>query len=164
MHLFCCRWHRQPSSRKLCEPNNTKQTKQDLSTKEFKSRRGGWCQTGEDFPFFEVAGLTLFHEMTHMHMIGQSAGLTARPDPDGYDSAGTVDIYVKGGDDDRKKYKDKDPWQAARELKRLWDVYDGDDKAYKPTTPTIENAESYAAAALEFYFLGRCEWDVILPK
>ncbi|KAF2854224.1 hypothetical protein T440DRAFT_388707 [Plenodomus tracheiphilus IPT5] len=142
---------------------DTVQTKQDLDTKKVGSRRGQWCQTGESFPFFEVAGLTIFHEMTHLHDVGQRAGLTARPDPDGYDSAGTVDVYIKGSDDDRKHYDGKEPWQAARELKRLWDVYNGDNSQYKPTTPTVENAESYAAAALEFYFLRSCEWDVILP-
>jgi hypothetical protein len=142
---------------------NTVQTKQDLDTKKFETRRGGWCQTGEKFPFFEVAGLTLFHEMTHMHEVGQKAGLTARPDPDGYDSEGTVDVYVKGGDDDIKQYDGLEPWQAARKLKTLWDTYNGDNTKYKPTTPTIENAESYAAAALEFMFLGMCKWDNILP-
>ncbi|KAI0855745.1 hypothetical protein F4860DRAFT_529995 [Xylaria cubensis] len=142
---------------------NTAQTKQDLSTKKLGTRRGQWCQTGEKFPFFEVAGLTVFHEMTHLHVVGQQAGLTARPDPDGYDSSGTVDVYVKGSDDDRAHYNGLEPWQAARKLRKLWSTYEGDNSAYKPTTPATENAESYAAAALEFYFLDGCTWDVILP-
>ncbi|KAK7909013.1 SGNH hydrolase [Apiospora marii] len=143
---------------------NTVQTKQDLDSKKIGTRRGQWCQTGEKFPFFEVAGLTLFHEMTHLHVVGQRAGLTARPDPDGYDSSGTVDVYVKGGDDDRKRYDGLEPWQAARKLRQLWADHSGDESKYEPTTPTVENAESYAAAALEFYFLKNCEWDVILPE
>lgn len=142
---------------------DTAQTKQDLSSKKIGTRRGQWCQTNEKFPFFEVAGLTMFHEMTHLHTVGQRAGLTARPDPDGFDSAGTVDVYIKGDDKDRDHYKNKEPWEAARELQRLWAEHSRDEANYKPTTPTVENAESYAAAALEFYFLHFCEWDVILP-
>jgi hypothetical protein len=143
---------------------NTAQTKQDLNSKEIGKRRGQWCQPGENFPFFEVAGLTMFHEMTHLHIVGSRAGLSVRPDPDGFDSCGTVDVYIKGSDEDRNRYKNMDPWQAAREVHRLWETYNGDNSAYKPTTATIENAESYAAAALEFYFLSKCEWDVILPN
>ncbi|KAF3015289.1 hypothetical protein E8E14_007472 [Neopestalotiopsis sp. 37M] len=143
---------------------NTVQTKQDLSTKKIGSRRGQWCQPGEQFPFFEVAGLTMFHEMTHLDVVGSMAGLSSRDDPDGFQSHGTVDVYVQGDDDDMDKYKDMEPWQAGRKLHQLWDTYNGDNSQYKPTTPTTENAESYAAAALEFYFLANCEWDVILPN
>jgi hypothetical protein len=135
-----------------------------LGSKKFGTGRGAWCQTNEQFPFFEVAGLTLFHEMTHLHDVGRRAELPVRPDPDGFDSAGTVDVYVQGGDDDRNYYKNMEPWQAARKLKQLWDAHNGDENQYTPTTPTTENAESYAAAALEFLFLSFCKWDVILPK
>ena len=45
-------------------------------------RRGGWCQDGENFPFFEVAGLTILHEMTHLDIVGSKAGLTDREDED----------------------------------------------------------------------------------
>ncbi|KAJ2985357.1 hypothetical protein NUW58_g5577 [Xylaria curta] len=123
---------------------NTAQTKQDLSTKKLGTRRGQWCQTGP--------------------MSGSKPGSARDRTPDGYDSAGTVDVYVKGSDDDRAHYDNMEPWQAARELRRLWRVQDGDEGAYKPTTPAVENAESYAAAALEFYFLDGCAWDVILPN
>lgn len=151
----------------LCDDffrSNTVQTKQDLTSKDYITRRGGWCQTDEKFPFFEVAGLTMFHEMTHLHIVGQKAGLPSNPDPDGFSSSGTIDIYVKGGDTDREKYKGKEPWEAARELHNLWNAYNGDNTKYKPTFPATENAESYAAAALEFHFLSKCKWDVILPK
>ncbi|KAK8109233.1 hypothetical protein PG984_015034 [Apiospora sp. TS-2023a] len=152
----------------LCDKffsDNTVQTKQDLDSKKMGARRGQWCQPGADFPFFEVAGLTLFHELTHLHTVGQRAGLSERPDsnPDGsiFLSAGTVDVYVQGGDEDRGQYEGGEPWKAARRLRELWDDYDGDETRYKPTTPAVENAESYAAAALEFYFLRNCGWDAI---
>ena len=143
---------------------NTQQTKQDLQTKKLGPGRGEWCQTGEEFPFFEIAGLTLFHEMTHLHDVGLRAGLPSYPDPDGFDTSGTIDIYVKGSDEDRAHYNKMEPWQAARELKRLTSIYDGDNSQYKPPFRPTENAESYAAAALEFIFLNFCEWDVILPN
>lgn len=60
----------------------TQQTQNNLASKPFTSRRGGWCQDGENFPFFEIAGLTVLHEMTHLDTIGQVAGLSARPDSD----------------------------------------------------------------------------------
>lgn len=145
---------------------STKQTKQDLTTKILGPKRGQWCQTGEQLPFFEVAGLTVLHEMTHLDKVGTLAGLSIRPDPEGFSSAGTVDVYVQGNDDDIAHYKNMQPWQAARELNRLWHVFNGDKSGteYKPTTPVLENAESYAAAALEFYFLSGCKWDLILPE
>ncbi|CAG8961996.1 hypothetical protein HYFRA_00014104 [Hymenoscyphus fraxineus] len=159
------------SSMVLCDrffSSNTAQTKQDLNTKVFAPdkprQRGQWCTENEQFPFFEVAGLTIFHEMSHLHIVGHNAGLPVREDPDGFTSEGTEDVYVQGGDSDRDHYKNMEPWQAAREVKKLWDTYNGDNTKYKPTTPTTENAESYAAAALEFYFLSNCKWDVILPK
>lgn len=62
--------------------NPTKSTRYDLTSKLFTTKRGGWCQTGEDFPFFEIAGLTVLHEMTHMDIIGGLAGLSNRPDTD----------------------------------------------------------------------------------
>lgn len=101
------------------------------------------------------------HEMTHLHTVGHQAGLAERPDPDGFTSAGTVDVYEQGQNTDKDHYKNKEPWQAARELHRLWEAHAGDQSKYKPLTPTVENAESYAAAALEFYFLNHCKWDVI---
>lgn len=152
--VLCCRFF----------SSSTAINKQDLASKKYETRRGGWCQTGENLPFFEVAGLTMFHEMTHLDTVGHRAGLTARPDPRGFSSSGTVDVYVQGGKTDHDHYEDMEPWQAARELHKLWEAHNSDNKKYKPTTPTTENAESYAAAALEFHFLSNCKWDVILPK
>ncbi|KAK8130590.1 hypothetical protein PG999_002970 [Apiospora kogelbergensis] len=143
---------------------STKPTKQDLSSKKLGTRRGQWCQPGEDYPFFEVAGVTMLHELTHLHTVGNRAGLSSRPDPLGFDSSGTVDVYVKGGEDDWAKYRGMEPWQAARALHRMWDEHNGDESKYKPTTLSVHNAESYSAAALEFYFLVHCGWDVILPN
>lgn len=143
---------------------DSKMTKQDLSSKTYGSGRRGWCNTGEEVPYFMVAGVTMLHEMTHLHIVGERAELPIRHDvPTGIDSAGTVDVYVEGSDEDKDKYKGKEAWAASRELHRLWDEYNGDNSKYKPTTPTTWNAESYAAAALEFWFLSKCKWDVILP-
>ena len=61
----------------------TDQTKNDLGSKQYITKRGGWCQDGEKFPFFEVAGLTILHEMTHLDIVGSKAGLTDRPEQDG---------------------------------------------------------------------------------
>jgi len=144
--------------------NSELRTKNDFQTKKFDDSRNGWCQPNEKFPFFEIAGLTIFHEMTHLHTVGQRAELEAFPDPDGYDTSGTIDVYEKGGDDDRAKYEDMDPWEAARKLKQLWDEYDADNSNYKPLWSPIHNADSYAAAALEFSYLEPCKWDVILPN
>lgn len=146
--------------------SNTAQTKQNLDTKKIGTRRGQWCQTDEQFPFFEVAGLTLLHEMTHLDLVGDKAGLSNRDDPygGGFQSHGTVDVYTLGSDADKAMYKNMEPWQAGRKLHQLWNAYNADNSQYKPTTPVVENAESYAAAALEFYFLSACKWDVILPN
>ncbi|KAI0470531.1 hypothetical protein GGR56DRAFT_668041 [Xylariaceae sp. FL0804] len=142
-----------------------RQTYTDLSSKPVSSKRGGWCQAGESFDFFQVAALTVFHEMTHLDIVGSQAGLSLRQDPASkINTHGTVDVYVEGAESDMKHYDNMEPWQAARELKRLWDAYNADNTKYKPTTPTVENADSYAAAALEFYFLSTCEWTVIEPK
>lgn len=142
----------------------TEATKKDLAGKPITSKRGGWCQPGvPKFGDFAVAGLVALHEMTHLHLVGERAGLPAHPDPEGFESCGTVDVYAEGSTDDQKHYRRMEPWQAARELHRLWTAHNADETNYRPTTPEIENAESYAAAALEFYFLHHCKWDVIDP-
>ena len=61
---------------------NTKETKNDLNSKPSTNKRGGWCQSNEKFDFFEVAGLTILHEMTHLDIVGSKAGLSNRPDGD----------------------------------------------------------------------------------
>jgi hypothetical protein len=106
----------------------------------------------------------MFHEMTHLDVVGSMAGLSSRDDSDDFRSHGTVDVYVQGDDDEIAHYKNMELWQAARELHKLWNTYNNDNSQYKPTIPTTENAESYAAAALEFYFLANCNWDVTLPN
>ncbi|KAI1172679.1 hypothetical protein F4777DRAFT_601370 [Nemania sp. FL0916] len=121
---------------------NTVETRQDLTSKTIGSKRGQWYQEREKFGFFEVAALTVFHEMTHLDIVGQKAGLSSRPDPQGYNSAGTVDVYVQGSNDDKNHYANLEPWQAARTLHGLWNLYNDDMRNYKPLTPTTENAES----------------------
>lgn len=52
----------------------TPQTKNNLSSKNFVKnpgrRENSWCQPGQKFPFFEVAGTTILHEMTHLDGVG----------------------------------------------------------------------------------------------
>lgn len=67
-----------------------------------------------------------------------------------------MDVYAVGSDDDTGHYLDMDSWVAASELRQLWEAHLGGAE-YRPTMPEIQNAESYAAAALEFYFLHHCQ-------
>jgi len=56
---------------------NTPQTKNDLSSKEIKRdpgrRDSSWCQPDQPFSFFETAGHTIFHEMTHLDQLGRKS-------------------------------------------------------------------------------------------
>jgi hypothetical protein len=52
------------------------------------------------------------------------------------------------------------PYDAARTLKTLWD----DTSKYTPVAHTYENAESYAASALEWHFQILCGFDNILGE
>lgn len=144
--------------------NSKPRTKNNFQTKKFDNSRNGWCQPNEEFPFFEIAGLTIFYEMTHLHTVSQRAGLKAFPNPDGYSTSSTINVYKKGGDNNCAKYKDIDPQKAAQKLKQLQDKYDADNLKYKPLQSLIYNADSYAAAALEFSYLEPCKQDVILPN
>ena len=46
----------------------------------------------------------------------------------------------------------------------MWDMWNGGRHQYEPLLKTTQNAESYAAAALEFYFLTQCEWTEVKPR
>ena len=52
---------------------NTLETKYDLGSRDFKKNPGrrdnSWCQPGKPFSFFETAGHTILHEMTHLDEI-----------------------------------------------------------------------------------------------
>ncbi|KAI8629105.1 hypothetical protein F5Y19DRAFT_475666 [Xylariaceae sp. FL1651] len=131
--------------------STTAQTKQDLMSEKVGPRRGERCRKDEKLPFFEVAGLTVLDEITHLDIVGSQAGLSNPPDPDGrFSSHGTVDVSTQVRAEDQAHYANLEPWEAARNLLQLWDAYDKDHIKYKSTTSTTENAESYAAAALEF--------------
>ncbi|KAL9098022.1 MAG: hypothetical protein Q9163_006230 [Psora crenata] len=135
-------------------------TKNDLTSKSLKRNPGrrdnSWCQPGQPFKFFETAAHTFLHEMTHLNQMGVEAGLF--PDSNGEDDThGTYDIYEK---DDG--YDKGSPEKSARKLKANWDAYDKDNSKPKPSYQRIENAESYAAAATEFYFQNHCGWDEIM--
>ena len=53
---------------------NSPETRYNLASRDFKknpSRRdNSWCQPGKSFPFFETAGHTILHELTHLDEIG----------------------------------------------------------------------------------------------
>ena len=118
--------------------------------------KDSWCQPGQAFSFFETAGHTFLHEMTHLNQLGVEAGLF--PDNNGAeDTHGTEDIYqIAGG------YDPASPEKSARKLKDNWVKYDADNNQKKPEILRTENAESYAAAATEFWFQQQCGWDNIL--
>lgn len=59
-------------------------------------------------------------------------------------------------------YDKANPNRAARKLKTNWDAYNNDNSKKKPEIERVENAESYAAAATEFWFQSKCNWDSIM--
>lgn len=54
--------------------SDTPETMNNLDSKDFirnPSRRdNSWCQPGKAFSFFETAGHTILHEMTHLDQLG----------------------------------------------------------------------------------------------
>lgn len=94
--------------------------------------------------------------MTHLNQLGIEAGLF--PDNTANDAThGTEDIYqIAPG------YDQGSPEKSSRKLRDDWAQYDGDNSKPKPEIQRTENAESYAAAATEFFFQMRCGWDTIM--
>ncbi|KAI4267640.1 MAG: hypothetical protein LQ337_008258 [Flavoplaca oasis] len=140
---------------------NEERTKNHLTSKELirdpKRRDNSWCQPNQPFKFFETASHTFLHEMTHLNQLGVEAGLF--PDNKGDDDThGTEDIYQI----DPSGYDPGSPEKSGRKLKDNWVKYNDDNKNKKPELQRIENAESYAAAATEFYFQKHCKWDEIM--
>lgn len=70
-------------------------------------------------------------------------------------SHGTDDIYNIAEGYNRRKLQ-----QASRMLKENWAKYNKDGKK-KPELERVENAESYAATATEFWFQKQCELNDI---
>lgn len=119
-------------------------------------RDNSWCQPGQPFSFFETASHTFLHEMTHLDQLGVQAGLFPDNKAEG-DTHGTEDIYqIANG------YDPASPEKSARQLKNNWVKYDGDNSLKKPEILRTENAESYAAAATEFFMQKNCGWDEVM--
>jgi len=59
--------------------DSSSETKNDISTRKFeKPLRGkdnSWCAPGNNFLWYEIAGHTILHEMTHLDVVGKSADL-----------------------------------------------------------------------------------------
>lgn len=114
-------------------------------------RQPSWCKVGEKFKYFEVAGHTILHELTHLNQAGAKGGLDSHPadpqKPNGEQTEGTEDANQLAG-------YSKDPVTAARQLHTRWEKV----RNARPTPPRnqwpaykeLMNAESYAAAALEW--------------
>lgn len=94
--------------------------------------------------------------MTHLNQLGVAAGLF--PDNNGADDThGTEDIYqIASG------YDPGSPEKSSRKLKDDWVKYENNNQNKKPELQRTENAESYAAAATEFWFQSKCGWDHIM--
>ena len=110
--------------------------------------KSGWCGKGTDglstrrHQYFATAGHSVLHELTHLDSLAQLAGLSA--DDDG--RHGTLDA------------------QTGCELdgaRRFLADYKGDQTG-DATSPDY-NAESYAAAATEIYFMQLCGFTEIRP-
>ncbi|KAF2124320.1 hypothetical protein P153DRAFT_252041, partial [Dothidotthia symphoricarpi CBS 119687] len=117
---------------------NSKWTKNDLQSRKFiapKRKANSWCAPGEKFGFFEVAGLTLLHEMTHFDVIGKAAGVAEHANGEFW--------FNTHGSDDVGGFGDDYP-RAARALGRYWQQGLNE----KDTLEPWQNAESLAAAAL----------------
>ena len=89
--------------------------------------------------------------MTHLDQLGKQAALF--PDYKGADDThGIEEIYQIA-----KGYDTGSPEKSSRKLKENWVKYDMNNrKNKKPELQRTENAESYAAAATEFWFQSKC--------
>lgn len=142
---------------KFFTDDRTKNFLDSKGTKRNPGRRdNSWCQPGQPFSFFETAGHTFLHEMTHLNQLGVEAGLFPDNKAEG-DTHGTEDIYQIAEGYDRGS-----PEKSARKLKDNWVKHDRKDSgAKKPELLRTENAEGYAAAATEFWMQSWCGFDDI---
>jgi hypothetical protein len=94
-------------------------------------------------------------------LLTEKVGLSERPadrdEPDGEKSHGTEDVYELE-DPNWKNYDTQSPARSARRLKENWEKAA---KGKEPILKRVENAESYAASATEFYFMQKCKFDTI---
>jgi len=111
----------------------------------------GWCGkkklnddpnvSSQRHQFFATAGHTVLHELTHLDALAQVAGLAA----DELNRHGTTDAQVDC------------ELEGARGFLANYIA-----KKTKETSPDY-NAESYAAAATEIYFMSLCQFSEIIP-
>jgi hypothetical protein len=112
---------------------SSKETAHNLDSRKFvKPARGkdnSWCAPGNIFSWYEVAGLTLLHEMTHLDVVGRGAGV-----PLNGGTHGTEDVDGLGSE-----YQ-----PAARKLLQIWQKKQNVAGTLQPW----QNAENLAASAL----------------
>ncbi|KAF2261877.1 hypothetical protein CC78DRAFT_583243 [Lojkania enalia] len=69
---------------------DSNETANNLNNRQFKklkhSEDESWCQPGNNFLRYKVAGHTILHEMAHLHSVGSASGLDERQ------------VYKKNGD------------------------------------------------------------------
>lgn len=111
----------------------------------------GWCRkstangdsnvSARTNQFFATAGHSVLHELTHVDSLAQQAGLS----PDDDNRHGTLDVQKQC------------ELAGARKFLQQYIAGNTDD-----TRPDY-NAESYAAAATEIYFMSLCDFSQIRP-
>ena len=107
-------------------------------------------------PFFYPLEFRLI--ITNYRLSLEAAGLREEQDGD-ITTHGTNDVYAID-----KIYNIGEPDRASRKLKDNWAFYDFNNKQFpEPPLQRVQNAESYAAAATEFYFQSMCGWPTIQP-
>ncbi|KAF2797951.1 hypothetical protein K505DRAFT_333832 [Melanomma pulvis-pyrius CBS 109.77] len=127
--------------------DDSKETTHNLDFRKFeKPKRGqdnSWCAPGNNFIWYEVAGHTLLHEMTHLNAFGEAAGVPEHKDSkEGFMTHGTDDVGGLGN-----SYP-----VAARKLAEIWQKGQEEEGTLKP----YQNAENLAGAALEWYMMDNC--------
>ena len=104
-----------------------------------------------------LSTLAVFFTVTDCGSMLVAAGLSERDtDKLNVRTHGTDDIY-----DIAVGYNPSNPEQSARTLKNNWSAYNKDNQKKKPELARVENAESFAASATEFWFQSKCGWDTI---
>lgn len=83
------------------------EVRQTLGDKRYTSNRNGWCHADQEYPFFQVGGAIILHELTHLDIIGREAGL-----PERRGSHGTDDTYTAGTRQHTQLFRGMKPWQG----------------------------------------------------
>ncbi|KAJ7884433.1 hypothetical protein B0H13DRAFT_1890013 [Mycena leptocephala] len=131
-------------------------TRRTMGGIKWKDHKDRWCPPTRTPPYrlidFETGGHTLLHELTHIQSIAMSAGFPSTNDP-----VCPIDVVLPPNADGTPSggYY---PWRA-RVLKNWWSAYHEGKTAVRPPVETWRNAESFAAAATEAFFLRECGYD-----